>query len=182
MMSNSSGAKYHIYYKITGVGHWFSFTLDPPKFWRDDSQSSSTRENSADFEKKSLRDTAFCCLSSSLHYWVYQARTNCRDFNPSDLQYLPVPRSVMAGLPECGRLATKITARLEETSDIGSGTYSVGGSVRYQKFKPSSSKDYFDEVDTLLAQHYGFTAEELDFIINYDIKYRVGAGNDEEEE
>ena len=23
-------------------------------------------------------------------------------------------------------------------------------------------------------QHYGFTDEELDFIINYDIKYRMG--------
>jgi len=22
--------------------------------------------------------------------------------------------------------------------------------------------------------HYGFTAEELDFILNYDIKYRLG--------
>jgi hypothetical protein len=28
--------------------------------------------------------------------------------------------------------------------------------------------------DRVLAQHYGFTAEELDFIINYDIKYRMG--------
>lgn len=26
-----------------------------------------------------------------------------------------------------------------------------------------------------LAEHYGFTPEELDFIINYDIKYRMGA-------
>jgi hypothetical protein len=25
-----------------------------------------------------------------------------------------------------------------------------------------------------LAGHYGFTAEELDFILNYDIKYRLG--------
>jgi len=25
-----------------------------------------------------------------------------------------------------------------------------------------------------LAKHYGFTEEELDFIINYDIKYRMG--------
>ncbi len=25
-----------------------------------------------------------------------------------------------------------------------------------------------------LAKHYGFTDEELDFIINYDIKYRMG--------
>jgi hypothetical protein len=28
--------------------------------------------------------------------------------------------------------------------------------------------------DRVLAQHYGFTDEELDFIINYDIKYRMG--------
>jgi len=28
----------------------------------------------------------------------------------------------------------------------------------------------------LLAEHYGFTDEELDFIINYDIKYRMGLG------
>ncbi|MFM7449082.1 MAG: hypothetical protein ACKO24_10850 [Leptolyngbyaceae cyanobacterium] len=29
----------------------------------------------------------------------------------------------------------------------------------------------------VLAQHYGFTDEELDFIINYDIKYRMGRDN-----
>jgi hypothetical protein len=34
----------------------------------------------------------------------------------------------------------------------------------------------------VLAAHYGFTDEELDFIINYDIKYRMGreAANEEE--
>ena len=26
----------------------------------------------------------------------------------------------------------------------------------------------------MLARHYGFTDEQLDFIINYDIKYRMG--------
>jgi hypothetical protein len=29
----------------------------------------------------------------------------------------------------------------------------------------------------VLAKHYGFTDEELDFIINYDIKYRIGQEN-----
>ncbi len=28
---------------------------------------------------------------------------------------------------------------------------------------------------------YGFTAEELDFILNYDIKYRLGRDTSEEE-
>ena len=36
------------------------------------------------------------------------------------------------------------------------------------------SKPIIDEIDRVLAHHYGFTDEELDFIINYDIKYRMG--------
>ena len=34
--------------------------------------------------------------------------------------------------------------------------------------------------DKVLAKHYGFTEEELDFIINYDIKYRMGDELNEE--
>ena len=39
-----------------------------------------------------------------------------------------------------------------------------------------------DEIDGVLACHYGFTSEELDFILNYDIKYRLGADADDDEE
>jgi hypothetical protein len=39
---------------------------------------------------------------------------------------------------------------------------------------PKYSKPIIDEIDRVLAQHYGFTDEELDFILNYDIKYRMG--------
>jgi hypothetical protein len=39
---------------------------------------------------------------------------------------------------------------------------------------PSKSKEIIDSIDHALASHYGFTEEELDFIINYDIKYRMG--------
>ncbi len=44
------------------------------------------------------------------------------------------------------------------------------------------SKPIIDEIDRVLARHYGFTDEELDFIINYDIKYRMGRGGDDDEE
>ncbi|HRA33266.1 MAG TPA: hypothetical protein PL172_15215, partial [Thermomicrobiales bacterium] len=35
-------------------------------------------------------------------------------------------------------------------------------------------RSVFRDADELIQQHYGFTDEELDFIINYDIKYRMG--------
>ena len=44
----------------------------------------------------------------------------------------------------------------------------------FESFKPQLSKPIIDEIDKVLAKHYGFTDEELDFIINYDIKYRMG--------
>ena len=36
------------------------------------------------------------------------------------------------------------------------------------------SKPSMGEIDRVLAEHYGFTEEELDFIINCDVKYRTG--------
>ncbi len=33
----------------------------------------------------------------------------------------------------------------------------------------------------MTAKHYGFIEEDLDFIINYDIKYRMGRDSAEED-
>ncbi len=36
------------------------------------------------------------------------------------------------------------------------------------------SEPIIDEINIALSEHYGFTDDELYFIINYDIKYRMG--------
>jgi len=42
--------------------------------------------------------------------------------------------------------------------------------------------DYrYAETNRYLAKQYDFTDEEPDFIINYDIKYRLGLGSGEED-
>ena len=42
------------------------------------------------------------------------------------------------------------------------------------KYQNQLAKPILDKIDVILAEHYGLTNEELDFIINYDIKYRMG--------
>ena len=37
-------------------------------------------------------------------------------------------------------------------------------------------------MNAVLARHYGFSAEELGFILNYQIKYRLGRDTETEEE
>ena len=56
------------------------------------------------------------------------------------------------------------------------------GRTETQSFKIQKSKPILAEIDALLAKHYGFTEEELDIIINYDIKYRMGLGGEDAEE
>ncbi len=47
---------------------------------------------------------------------------------------------------------------------------------------PLQAKIYLAFIDKKLSLHHGFTDEDLDFIINYDIKYRMGKELEGEEE
>ena len=80
-------------------------------------------------------------------------------------------------------LAKKYEEKLDNTKTIETIQSKQSGTITQEKFKVISAKPIIDEIDRVLAKHYGFTDEELDFIINYDIKYRMGlsgAPGDEE--
>lgn len=55
------------------------------------------------------------------------------------------------------------------------------GNITYQEFYPRLSKTIIDSIDKVIGKHFAFTPEELDFISNYDIKYRMGKELDEED-
>lgn len=62
-------------------------------------------------------------------------------------------------------LNTKLMKSYQDNRELKNRVYE-SGLIYYEEFYPSKSKPIIDEIDTLLAQHYGFTDEELDFIIN----------------
>jgi hypothetical protein len=171
---------HQIFYKITGVGHWFTITHRAPKFWRDGSLSSSSRENTISFPNESTKSVALGILNSSLFYWLYQMKTNCRDFNPSDYRTFPIPQNLNLGQLE--KLGSSLGVLMDTTAQRCRTTHSQTGEIEYEKFRPREYKPIIDEIDTILASHYGFAPEELDFIINYDIKYRMGLGGGSAEE
>lgn len=58
--------------------------------------------------------------------------------------------------------------------------YKTSGRVEYQEFYPNLSKHVLDKIDRVLARHFDLSDEEIDAVINYDIKYRLGASADDE--
>ncbi len=124
------------------------------------------------------KELALCILNSTLFYWFYQMRTNCRDFNPSDFKTFPVPD--FTENTDFTVFAGRLTKQLDKSAKGASADHNLTGSIQFETFRPRGCKPIIDEIDTLLAKHYNFTEEELDFILNYDIKYRLGLGRDVE--
>jgi len=79
------------------------------------------------------------------------------------------------------QLCSDLMSDYQKTSQQKEKTSSLTGHIKYQEFYPRLSKPLLDDIDRVLAKHYGFTDDELDFIINYDIKYRMGRDNEEAE-
>ena len=71
-------------------------------------------------------------------------------------------------------ICSELMADLKVHSQRKECEYKTTGKVVYDEFYPKYSKPIIDKIDTVLAGYYGFTDEYLDYIINYDIKYRMG--------
>ena len=121
-------------------------------------------------------------LNSSLFYFWFTAQGNCRNIAGPDIETFPVGDLDDPKLKGLTKIFAELMADLKRHSKRRVYVYEVAGRVEYDEFYPDQSKPILDEIDTVLAGHYGFTAEELDFILNYDIKYRLGRSTETDEE
>ena len=163
----------HVYYRTDGGLYWKVFTDFPPKFVVNGVVGHSTRETSFQVTKARMIQPMIAALSSNTFWWWYTTTSNCRHLNPYDVQNFPVPSSILDDV--CiSQLGKKYLSDIHTNSTMLKRSQKQTGQTETQSFKISKSKSIIDEIDTVLAQHYNFTDEELDFIINYDIKYRMG--------
>ena len=170
----TGNSQHKVYHRRTGGLYWKVFTDFPPKF-RGKSGRSST-ETSFSVQSAEILRPIVAVLSSNLFWWWYTITTNCRDLAPYDIQNFNVPKSALYD-PQLLKLSEAYLEDLERNSTMQVRVQKRTGRTETQSFKIQKSKHIIDEIDRVLAEHYGFTDEELDFIINYDIKYRMGLGN-----
>lgn len=173
----------NVYYKTTGGLYWKVFTDFAPKFFENGLESHSSRETSISVKQNEEAKKLIALLSSSLYWWWYTLTSNLRDLNPSDITCFRLPQDweECAELIELGR---RYIDDLCKNSSFLERNQKGKGLTTVQSFKISLSKPIIDQIDVVLATHYCFSEEELDYIINYDIKFRMGlgSGNDDEEQ
>ncbi len=127
------------------------------------------------YSTKETSKIALCFLNSSLFYWWNWHFTNCRDLSIRDVDRSRINLSGFDQytIDRLNELSVTLMKDFKRNSRIYKRV-SKGIQTQFDSFYPALSKSIIDEIDRVLAKHYGFTEEELDFIINYDIKYRMG--------
>ena len=110
---------------------------------------------------------AILCSTTFFVWWLSQS--DCYHLNKPEIHAFP-----MVADDELGPLSRRLEEDMQAKSRRRVYHYKTTGRVEYDEFYMRNSKPIIDEIDRVLAEHYGFTDEELDFIINYDIKYRMG--------
>jgi hypothetical protein len=114
-----------------------------------------------------------CILNSSLFYFFYKNYSNCRDFSEREINAFPIGSISNETIEYLNVIENQLMKSYKTNRELKNRVYD-SGLIYYEEFYPAKSKSIIDEIDAILAKHYGFTDEELDFIINYDIKYRMG--------
>jgi len=130
------------------------------------------------------RNAFLCALNSTLFYWLLTVWSDCRNLNKREVLGMPLNFDALdkASQKNLDELAELLMEDFKKNSRILEMNYAEWGMMKIQCIYPKHSKPILDKIDTVLAAHYGFTAEELDFILNYDIKYRLGRDTENEEE
>ncbi|HEU4753851.1 MAG TPA: hypothetical protein VFU47_12145, partial [Armatimonadota bacterium] len=113
-------------------------------------------------------------LSSAHFYFFFKMVSNCRDLGRRIWSEFPINPLLPERWHALADMGEALEHRLRETAAQRRRIY-PGGPVTYAEYYPARARDLIDRIDTLLAEHYGLTAEELRYLLAYDQKYRGAA-------
>lgn len=172
----------HIVYFHNAPQYWIRAMDFAPYFWNErDGEQISTQVKPLHLADRLDAAVVASILNSSLFYWWFIALSDCRHLNLREIRTFPVGLEQMQKTVkrELAELSKRLMEDLKRRAKRKETHYRTTGKVVYDEFYPKHSKPIIDHIDRVLAQHYGFTHQEVDFIINYDIKYRMGQENQE---
>jgi hypothetical protein len=156
-----------IYYRSAG-GRYFKI-ITPYS-------NGSSAEKVLKFDK-SIANVVGAILSSNLFFWFYQIYSDNLNLKLYDISIFRIPYKKLLENPE-------IIKKIEEAynkylSDIEKNAI-VKKSTQYKKikefkeYKIKKSKHLIDKIDEIICPLYGITKEEIEFLKNYKIKFRLG--------
>jgi hypothetical protein len=152
-----------LYYRSAGGLYWKVFVNFAWPYH-------TTSNKQCSFQDDYKRDVFVALFNSSLFWWYYTVTFdtfNLKDYMLFGFRFTyPQDGATIEALEQCCQeLMQDFRKHAKHLTRGTTGSYTM-----YAK----KSKAIIDQIDHILAQHYGLNDQELDFILHYDIKYRMG--------
>ena len=144
-----------------------------------DGEGITTQLKPISFYDQADVEIASSILNSSLFFIWWICNSDCYHLNKPEISNFKYTKKSDDD-NDIRLIAKELATDMQQKSVRRVYNYKTSGRVEYDEFYMKLSKPIIDKIDKVLARHYGFTEEELDFIINYDIKYRMGDELNEE--
>ena len=167
-----------IYYRNAGGRYW-RLVKGFPTYFKSTTCNTTTTEKILKVTSGSKK-MIVAILSSSLFYWFWRVSSNCRHLTNREIESFPLTDNIEFNLVRLNSLCDIYEESLERNKKRTITQNKNTGEIIQDFYFCKLSKHIIDEIDKTLAECYNFTEEELDFIINYDIKYRMGEELNEE--
>lgn len=164
--------KNKVVYRNSGGRYWKIITNFTPYFTLDGNQKISSRESYLYAENQDFLFSIIATLNSSTYYWWYIQNSDTRTNNPSHLKDFPINFSKVDVAKLVG-LGKDLMKSYDDNSQIMLKNQKTG-LTEYAQFSPKLSKRIIDEIDDVISSSYDFKEEEVSFIKNYALDFRMG--------
>ncbi len=160
------GSRNLVYYRRGGL-YWKVFV---------DFVTGSSEEKELPLRSDVDRYAVIAALSSNLWFWYFTSTSDCRHLGNRDINSFPFNPDKISeqDRTELAKLGREYVKDLRRNAEKRVRVYKGKKAVECLSFVVKRSKEIIDRIDVCMGRTFGFTTEELEFIQNYDIKYRLG--------
>ena len=129
--------------------------------------------------RKDVRDAVGCILSSNLAFWFYQIYSNNLDWKRYEIESFTVPDQLELHAQEIAKLYSEYLTDIEANANVRKSSDNSRYKVdSFKEYKIGRSKKVIDRIDDLIGPLYGLTPEEIEFVKNYEIEFRLAGGDE----
>ncbi len=133
------------------------------------------------FQDIATRDAVCAIMNSTLFFWYWLIYSDTWHMVNREISTFQIDLDDQSKA-ELSKLNRKLMKNIELNGVNRKESRNKGKDiVEFTQYNIRESKTIIDDIDRVLARVYKFNNEELDYILNYDIKYRMGKDNENED-
>lgn len=121
---------------------------------------------------------AVAILNSTTHFWFWTNFSDCRNKTYSVMLDMPILQDLFSD-QQMIDLGLRLMADYQKNGErkVRDGR----NTTIFTEFYPKRSKEIIDKIDRCIGQKMGLTELEMDYLRNFDVKFRMGADDEDVE-